>query len=84
MEAGVSMTGVDILSKEKQIQKYVPHCRNSRQKGPVDSSEELIKWLKCAKGMRNCFNQHFANKYGTASIISTVSNSTIQYSPNRR
>ena len=50
MEAGVSMTGVDILSKEKQIQKYVPHCRNSRQKRPVDSSEEVDQIVEMCKG----------------------------------
>ena len=50
MEADVSMTGVDILSKEKQIQKYVPHCRNSRQKGPVDSSEEVDQMVEMCKG----------------------------------
>ena len=31
--------------------------------------------------MRNSFDQHFAKKYGTASILPTVSNSTIHYSP---
>ena len=48
------------------------------------AQKKLIKWLKCTKGMRNCFDQHFSKKYGTASILPTVSNSTIHYSPNRR
>ena len=38
MEAGVSITGEDILSKEKQIQKYVPDIRRSCRKVPVDRS----------------------------------------------
>ena len=41
MEAGVSMTEADILSKETQIQKYVQDCRTSRHKGPVDSPEKV-------------------------------------------
>ena len=49
MEAGVSMTGVDILSKETQIQKYVPDCCSSRHKGPVDSSEEVDQMVEICK-----------------------------------
>ena len=47
-------------------------------------AKKLIKWFKCKKGMRNYFDQQFAKKYGTLSILPTVSNSTIHYSPNKR
>ena len=40
----------------------------------------MIKWLNCTKEIRNCFDQHFGKKYGTASIVTTVSNLTIHYS----
>ena len=46
MEAGVSMTEADILSKEMQIQKYVQDCCRSLHKGPVDSPGEVDQMVE--------------------------------------
>ena len=46
MEAGVSVTEADILSKETQIQKYVQDCCNSLYKGPVDSPGEVDQMVE--------------------------------------
>ena len=50
MEAGVSKTEADILSKETQIQKYVQDCRSIRHKGPLDSPEEVDQMIEMYKG----------------------------------
>ena len=50
MKAGVSMTKVNLLFKETQIQKYVQDCRSSHQKSPAYSPEEVDQMVEMYKG----------------------------------